>query len=307
MVLDCGCRAGAVEISGEIYLSLLAVRGGKPVCLDRIIPFKSEIACEEALLARKAVCRAEVKEISVNARVNEEKGKCDVEIIAQLGFSGQYYDEEEVSVISDAFSCGNALKLTYAEETSSPCGEIKSYTERVTGLCASKAKLDYSCAFLAAALPKAEYARSENGIEGSVSATLLYEQNGEVHSTEVNLPFSVTLAGLGEDCMNISVAVCGVNIRQRSEGECEAEAVLKIAAADSETVTVKYLTEAEEGEKVDSNDCALSVYIPTAGDGLWETAKKLLQSPEEIQATNPELSFPLSGKERILVYRPKNS
>ena len=107
--------------------------------------------------------------------------------------------------------------------------------------------------------------------------------------------------------MNISVAVCGVNIRQRSEGECEAEAVLKIAAADSETVTVKYLTEAEEGEKVDSNDCALSVYIPTAGDGLWETAKKLLQSPEEIQATNPELSFPLSGKERILVYRPKNS
>ena len=307
LVLDCGCRAGAVEISGEIYLSLLAVRGGKPVCLDRIIPFKSEIACEEALLARKAVCRAEVKEISVNARVNEEKGKCDVEIIAQLGFSGQYYDEEEVSVISDAFSCGNALKLTYAEETSSPCGEIKSYTERVTGLCASKAKLDYSCAFLAAALPKAEYARSENGIEGSVSATLLYEQNGEVHSTEVNLPFSVTLAGLGEDCMNISVAVCGVNIRQRSEGECEAEAVLKIAAADSETVTVKYLTEAEEGEKVDSNDCALSVYIPAAGDGLWETAKKLLQSPEEIQATNPELSFPLSGKERILVYRPKNS
>ena len=176
-----------------------------------------------------------------------------------------------------------------------------------TGLCASKAKLDYSCAFLAAALPKAEYARSENGIEGSVSATLLYEQNGEVHSTEVNLPFSVTLAGLGEDCMNISVAVCGVNIRQRSEGECEAEAVLKIAAADSETVTVKYLTEAEEGEKVESNDCALSVYIPAAGDGLWETAKKLLQSPEEIQATNPELSFPLSGKERILVYRPKNS
>ena len=305
LVLDCNCRAGAVEISGEIYLSLLAVRGGKPVCLDRIIPFKSEIACEDALLERKAVCRAEVKEISVNARVNEERGKCDVELVAQLNFAGQYYDEEEVSVIYDAFSKENNLQLTYAEETATPCGEIKAYTERVTGLCATKAKLDYTCAFLAAALPKVEFARSQGGIEGSVSATLLYEQNGEIHSTEVNLPFSVSLAGLSESCTDITVAVCGVNIRQRSEGECEAEAVLKIAAADCEESTVKYLTEAVEGEALNTNDCALSVYIPTAGDGLWETAKKLLQSPEEIQATNPELSFPLSGKERILIYRPK--
>ena len=52
-------------------------------------------------------------------------------------------------------------------------------------------------------------------------------------------------------------------------------------------------------------DSALSVYLPARGDGLWETAKKLLQSPEQIQATNPELSFPLTGNERILVYRPK--
>ena len=105
--------------------------------------------------------------------------------------------------------------------------------------------------------------------------------------------------------MNISVAVCGVNIRQRSEGECEAEAVLKIAAADSETVTVKYLTEAEEGEKVDSNDCALSVYIPTAGDGLWELAKSLNKSPEEVSASNPDIEFPVREGQRVIVFRRK--
>lgn len=305
LVLNCGCRAGAVEVSGEIYLSLLAVRSGKPVCLDRIIPFKCEIPCDDALLSRNAVCRAEIKEISVNARVNEERGKCDVELVAQLTFAGQYYEEEEASLILDAFSRENSLQLTYAEETASPCNETKVYTERVTGLCATKAKLDYTCSLLAAALPKAEFAHSQSGIEGSVSATLLYEQNGEIHSTEVNLPFSVTLTGLNTECADITVAVCGVNIRQRAEGECEAEAVLKIAAADCEQQTVKYLTDAVEGEKLNVNDSAISVYIPAAGDGLWNTAKKLLQSPEEIQSTNPELTFPLSGKERILVYRPK--
>lgn len=305
LVLDSNCRAGAVEINGEIYLSLLAVRGGKPVCLDRIIPFKSEIACGDALLARKAVCRGEIKEISVNAKINEDSGKCGVELVAQLGFNGRYYDEEEVSLITDAFSCDNKLELTYAEENVSPCTEIKVYTERVSGLCATKAKLDYTCAFMAAALPKAEFARSSDGIEGSVSATLLYEQNGEIHSTEVNLPFAVTLSGLNSCCNEINVAVCGVNIRQRSEGECEAEAVLKISAADCESHTVRYLREATEGEQCKVNDSALSVYIPAAGDELWDTAKKLLQAPESIQSTNPDLKFPLSGKERIIVYRPK--
>ena len=305
LVLDCNCSAGEVEISGEIYLSLLAVRGGNPVSLDRIIPFKCEIACEDALLTKKAVCRAEIKEINVNARINEEKGKCDVNLNIQLGFSGQYYEEEEVPLICDVFSKQNLLSLNYAEEEAFPCSEIKVYSERVSGLCAVKAKLDYTCALLAAAVPKVEFARSDSGIEGSVSATLIYLQNGEIHSTEVNLPFAVSLSGDKENLSDITVAVCGVNIRQRSEGECEAEAVLKIAAAECTRSTARYISELTEGEQISANDSALSVYIPTAGDGLWETAKKLLQSPEEIQATNPELKFPLTGKERILVFRPK--
>ena len=304
LVTDCTVRAGIAEIHGEIYLSILAVRDSKPVCFDRIVPFKSEISCEDALLARKATCRAEIKEISVEARVDEEKGKCGVDAVIGLSFTGRYYDEEETQVILDAFSTENALNLTFAEEDADPCTEIKVYSERVSGLCATKAKLDYTCALLAAALPKAEFTRTDNGIEGSVSATLLYEQNG-VHATEINLPFTVELNGLNNHDGDISVAVCGVNIRQRSEGECEAEAVLKISAADSEACSVKYLTEITEGEKLDKNNAAISVFVPAAGDDLWSTAKKLSQSPDEIKATNPDLNFPLTGTERILVYRAK--
>ncbi|MDE6000859.1 MAG: DUF3794 domain-containing protein, partial [Clostridia bacterium] len=200
LVLDCNCRAGAVEISGEIYLSLLAVRSSQPVSLDRIIPFKAEIACEDALLVHSAVCRAEIKDISVTAKVNEEKGKCDVDVVAQLAFAGHYFEEEETPLVRDAFSCTNDLQLTFAEETAFPCTGVKVFSERVNGLCATKARLDYTCSFLAAAVPKAEFNRTGGGIEGSVTATLLYGQNGEIHSTEVNLPFSVTLGGVSEHC-----------------------------------------------------------------------------------------------------------
>ena len=90
-------------------------------------------------------------------------------------------------------------------------------------------------------------------------------------------------------------------MRQRAEGECEGEAVLKITAADGETRIVGYVTEATEGAPKQAATCAVSVYIPAAGDGLWETAKRLSESPESIKQSNPDLNFPLTGKERILI------
>lgn len=305
LVLDCSVHSGVVEVSGEIFLALLAVRDGSPVSLDRIIPFKCELSCDEALLSRRAYCRAEVKTVNVNCKVNEERGKCDVDFNATHAFSGHFFEEEEVSLVSDAFCADSELSLNFAEENTLADTDFKVYSERVSGPCAAKAKIDYTCAFLAAALPTAEYERTPDGIEGTVTATLLYEQGGEVRSTEVNMPFALTLSGLSATCKTVSVAVCGMSLRQRAEGECEAEAVLKISAADGEEHTVKYVTEAVEGEAKKSCDCAVSVYIPAAGDGLWETAKRLSESPESIKLSNPDLNFPLTGNERILIYRPK--
>lgn len=305
-VLNCSVRSGLVEVSGEIYLSLLAVREGSPVALDRVIPFKAELSCERAIVPSPAACRAEIKDMTVDCKVNEDRGKCDVTLTATLSFSGTFYEEEEVSYISDAFSMENELQLTFHEEENNVCTDVKVYSERVSGLCASKAKLDYTCAFLAAALPHADFTCMQNTVEGSVNATLFFEQGGEVRSTEVNLPFSVKLTGLNAAQGGVTVAVLGMSLRQRAEGECEGEAVLKIAIPDGERHTVRYLTGAEEGEKKVVNNSAISVYIPAAGDGLWETAKKLNCSTESIQKNNPELTFPLSGKERILIFRGKN-
>ena len=305
-VLNCSVRSGLIEVTGEIYLSLLAVREGSPVALDRVIPFKAELSCERAIVPSPAGCRAEIKDMAVDCKVNEERGKCDVNLNTTLAFTGTFYEEEEVSYVSDAFSVENELKLNFSEEESNVCTDVKVYSERVSGLCASKAKLDYTCAFLAAALPRAEYTCTQDGVDGSVNATLFFEQGGEVRSTEVNLPFSVRLTGLNSVHGGVTVAVLGMSLRQRAEGECEAEAVLKIAVLDGQRHTVRYLVSAEEGEKKAVNDSAISVYIPAAGDGLWETAKKLGCSPESIQQTNPELNFPLTGKERILIFRGKN-
>ena len=53
------------------------------------------------------------------------------------------------------------------------------------------------------------------------------------------------------------------------------------------------------------NQSAISVYIPFEGEELWSIAKRLGVHPETVAKTNKELIFPLTGKERIVIYRQK--
>lgn len=309
VVLSSVCGTGEVETSGEIYLSLFAMREQSPVCLERIIPFKCTVPCDDAHAGVRAATIVEITDLNVTANVNEDRGKCQINFVCNLSLSGWFADAHGEEAAVDAFSDTNEVKLGYEVECMPRCVDVKVYTERVSGLAATKSKLGYDCKFLAAALPQAECAyNSETGcVEGAVNTVLIYEQGGEIKSTEVNLPFAVTLNGVAEAGQKVikDVAVCGVSVRLKAEGEAEAEATLKISACVCEESTVRYLNQIEEGEAVEVNDCAVSVFLPTAGDGLWDIAKKLKKSPSEVSACNAELEFPLTGKERIIVYRSK--
>lgn len=309
VVLSSSCGTGEVLVSGEIYLSLFAMRQQTPVCLERVIPFKCSIPCDDAQVGYAAQAHAEITDLNVTATVNEERGKCEINFVCNLSVSGNFTAVRETEVADDAFSCDNAVNLSFAEEQSERCVDVKVYTERVGGIAASKSKLGYDCKFFAAALPDAEcsYVENTGAVEGSVTAVLVYEQNGEIKGTEINLPFSATLNGVAEEgqSVSVSVAVSGVSIRLKAEGEAEAEALLKISATVSEKCESRYVCEIEEGEAKVKEDCAVSVFLPAAGDGLWEISKKLDKNPSDVIACNPELQFPLTGKERILVYRSK--
>jgi hypothetical protein len=213
----------------------------------------------------------------------------------------------EADVAVDAFSINKNLRLTMGEESGNSVADVKIYSERISGLAASKGKLDYTCQLKAAALPEAEfsYIKESGAVEGSVSAQLIYEQDEQIKSTQINLPFAILLNGAVAEgqSVEVSLAVGGVNVRQRAEGEIEAEAVVKIVATISGGNYCNYLKEIEEDGDVQQNDSALSVYIPAKGDGLWDIAKKLKSAPADVLACNPQLSYPLSGKERILIYR----
>ena len=76
-------------------------------------------------------------------------------------------------------------------------------------------------------------------------------------------------------------------------------------SAYTECNRLRIESSAEEGEPVPEKDCAISVYVQRAGDGLWELAKRLNKSPEEVVESNPDLEFPIREGQRVVIYRKK--
>jgi hypothetical protein len=61
-----------------------------------------------------------------------------------------------------------------------------------------------------------------------------------------------------------------------------------------------------ENEKRQKSQSGISVYIPNEGETLLDVLKSLGESEEDILKNNPTLEFPLSGDERIVIYREIN-
>ncbi len=300
VVYGCDCSAGTVKINGEIALSMLAIRHNLPVCIERVVPFKAEIACDNASLGAAARADVCVSELAVTAQVNEDNGKCRLSCDCALSIEGMLCEQTQTQAVTDLFCADCGVNVKYCDlGVKTPTGYTNG-SRRVQSVAVSSAKLDFACVFKAVALPTCEYNYLGGKLEGAVNATLIYEKEGEIRTSQLSMPFSVE-ADEGEH----SVAVCGVSVRQQAEGECEMEAVLKICCLKVDNGRTRVICEVSEGDKIEENDSAVSVYIPSKGDGLWDVAKKLKKSPEEVESCNPDLKFPLTGGERIIVYRRK--
>ena len=182
--------------------------------------------------------------------------------------------------------------------------------ERVSGTAALGGTVDFSCALQAAAQCTVEAAASvsegEIAVEGVLHTVVFYREGEEERSLPVSLPFAFPVRSdraRAGDRAEMTAIVCGVSVRQKTEGELEAEGTLRLFFTLFGGEQTACVTELTAGEPVPESGAAIRVFMPAAGDTLWETAKKLGKPPEQVAEENPELAFPLRGDERIVVYR----
>ena len=306
--IEVGCETGSLRVDGEVNLSILALKGESAVVsFERLIPFHVEIPCDGASFGYGAEARVTVLDCNIRAEADEEKGKCKIFAVITLGVEGCVYEEVQIDGVTDAFSKTNHVELSFVTAECEGAGDTVQFTDRISGKAALSSPVDFSDSFQAVTLQRAEASlvRAEDGmrVEGVAMATLLVLASDGTHrGVEMSLPFSVPVSA--EDG-KVCVLVCGMSARQRQEGEIDAEATLKITINRRRSSSCKLVSKAEEGEAIEERDCAISVYIPRTGDGLWELSKSLNRAPEEVLQSNPDVEFPVKEGQRVILYRKK--
>ena len=301
-------NAGQIDIEGELSLNICVLKSDESVCsYERLIPFRMQIPCEEAFGHITASARVSVKSAHLTAGTDEEKGKSKIVLAYCLSADCFLYINDEISVATDAFSRSAEIALKRANDGSRYLTNTIKCTERVSGIAVLSPPADGEYTLQAAVLPRAEIVcrKGERGMEaeGAVLAdVLLCATDGSHKKAELSLPF-VFPVDVDGDTVEADCVVCGLNIRRKKNGETEAEATLKLCFRVFEEKSWEYVCEAVVGEEYPQEDSAFSVFLPRAGEGLWQVAKRLNCDPEELQKSNPELEFPLKEGGRIFVYR----
>lgn len=300
--------AGTLHIDGELLLNICVLKEDNTLCsYERLLPFHMEVPSDEAFGNASASARVCVKSARLTADVDEDKGKSKIVFSYCLAADCFLCVNESLTVVDDAFSPN--VQIAFKKENGGgryAMNTIK-YTERINGVAALSPQIDEEYALQAAVLPRCEInlKKGERGMEaeGIVTAdVLLCSGDGSHRSAELSLPFIFPVE-IDEEIAEADCLVCGLNVRRKKGGEVEAEATLKLSVKTYKTVAWEYLSEVEIGEEIREEKSGFTVFIPRAGDGLWELAKRLRCHPENIEKSNPELQFPIQEGERIFVYR----
>lgn len=303
-----GVNAGQLDIEGEIALNICVLKSDESVCsYERLIPFRMQIPSDEAFGHVTAGGRVRVKSAHITADTDEERGKSKLLFTYCLAAECQLCIKDEVLVAADAFSTASEIALKKAKDGGRYLLNQTKCSERVSGIAALSPLPEGELSLQAAVLPRAEILcrKGERGMEaeGAVLAeVLLIGADGVHRSASLSLPFAFPVEIEG-DHIEAECIVCGLNVRRKKGGETEAEATLKICLRAYNEREWEYVHEVIEGEAREAENSAFSVFIPKADEDLWGLAKRLGCAPEELERSNPDLTFPLADGQRIYVYR----
>lgn len=136
------CGNGTIDVAGEIELGILAKRAGEKelVSYERLIPFRTEISCDEAESHDGCDASVCVRSVNISANCDEDKNKCAIVAEIALEIGGKVYLTQQLPLCEDAFSpsCECAVErasMSYDEQTAAFLA-----TERVSALRRSWAR-----------------------------------------------------------------------------------------------------------------------------------------------------------------------
>ena len=298
----------AVICEGEAIISVLMLPFSENSDIlkeVRCIPFRFEVDCDGANSAAFSYGDVEVDKLNLKVYVDEAKNRSTVSISAILKLCGAAVTISDAAYVEDCYSVNCDLIPTRTTLESTSVSQRFS-TDRVSGVVNCKVpeysrfiKLMGECVELADLKTDGD----KLTVIGVVTGKAIFaDGENALSSRTFDLPFDITLPCGEGTAENVKVTAKEVYCKLRA-GRLEAETELITTWHEVQKSRYNVINTLTEGNKRQAETAAFSVYLAMEGDTEWDVTKRLGVSFEEISKYNPDLKFPLTGKEKITVFR----
>ena len=309
------CGVGVIIVDGEVLLSAITLQKNENndiIKESKKIPFRLEIECEDAMPNMQAVARVKERSHKLDLSVDEDGGKSVLNATVNVCLEGEAFYDDAVTVATDAFSIEQDLEINKREMSYVKSGEVGFCTAIVQGRAITE-EMPVGTTVLALGGERVEIvsrrAEADKTIVVGTLNAVAYLRDGEnkVFTRKLEIAFESELTCPFECNLDLEIVAKASNARARivSVSEIEIDAELFFTVYPEDKGFVKIIDGIKSIGEKSVNTCAVSVYIPVSGEDLWSLAKRLNVCPKALVETNGDLQFPLSGKERIVIYRQK--
>lgn len=297
-------NAGSYRVEGDIYIRIFA-QSDDGQCFGQLFShtFSTEIADERITSESDVDIDACVK----NAELSLADG--DKRLIISdvtLSFCGAISLPIETETISDAFSTAHEIKIKRSEEVITEGFCSRCIREKITGKFMPEGGVNELFGVLCPSVSAS--VTTNNGsyyLEGVLQADVLYQTNEDVAKGQtVELPFKLNLPLESKCDASIAAEISVTNASYKARGaevELVFETVINVKGVSEKTICV--VSDIEIGAAKEASDVAISLYIVRKGESLWDVAKALNAEEETLLRQNEDISLPLNGGEKVILYR----
>ena len=151
-------------------------------------------------------------------------------------------------------------------------------------------------------------------LEGIANINLIYysiddDDNDVLNSMDIDVPYSIEF-NIGElksnDQAQVQIDLGDVSVKNKIGKELEilAEVCVNVNIVRDNILAI--ITKVELGDEKQPKDYALEIYLAKEDQTLWDIAKELNVSVEDLTSQNSELTLPISSGQKIVSYVKRN-
>ena len=298
---------GGVFVSGEMCAAVTYLIDDTIKCARFNVPFSEEVPFKGLNPDDGVTAKAEVKNVRII--IGGTEGDNNIEIEALIGVRINGYKNCELSVAVDVFMPNRELIAEKGSIEMTAFDKALFFDDKFTDSARISETRPAVREILAVTTASNTVAKvwSENStvcVEGIVGATIIYKDENGFNSVKAELPYSVGFSSdMGSDAvLKAEGSVGDVSAKIKRDREIELSVKLCFAVEAYTEKTMTYIDSVAEGEEKPLNDSAISVYIASEGDTIWDVAKAFSASPDKILEQN-EIDKKLVDGQKIVYFR----